>query len=213
MILTHQTIWAAIDGLALRYALSPSGLAKRAGLNSTTFNKSKRITTGGRERWPSTESIAKVLDATGAGFDDFIALMAEANPNQNIFSQPLPMTDMHAAASHQVVAEDGTLLDGDFDQINFPDVLDDQAFALEVVEDIYEPVYIAGDILVISPSSEIRRGDRIAVKLKTGHLFLRSVLKATARRVELAKIQNNALYQQVDRESIEWMARIVWAKQ
>ena len=58
-MLTHAQIWSAIDGLAKRYELSPSGLAKRAGLDPTTFNKSKRITPDGRARWPSTESVAK----------------------------------------------------------------------------------------------------------------------------------------------------------
>ena len=51
-----------------RAALQPSasGLAKRAGLDPTSFNKSKRVTGEGRPRWPSTESLAKVLEATGA---------------------------------------------------------------------------------------------------------------------------------------------------
>ena len=63
--LTHEQIWTALDRLAERSGLSPSGLAKRAGLDPTTFNKSKRITSDGRERWPSTESVAKALGATG----------------------------------------------------------------------------------------------------------------------------------------------------
>lgn len=68
--LTHTRVWTAIDALARRYSLSPSGLAKRAGLDPTSFNKSKRITGEGRPRWPTTESIAKVLQATGASFED-----------------------------------------------------------------------------------------------------------------------------------------------
>ena len=51
----------ALDRLAARAKLSPSGLAKRSGLDPTTFNKSKRITPDGRPRWPSTESVAKAL--------------------------------------------------------------------------------------------------------------------------------------------------------
>ena len=62
--LTHSQIWTALDRLAARAKLSPSGLAKRSGLDPTTFNKSKRITPDGRARWPSTESIAKALAAT-----------------------------------------------------------------------------------------------------------------------------------------------------
>ena len=77
-MLTHAQIWTAIDGLAKRSGLSPSGLAKRAGLDPTTFNKSKRITADGRARWPSTESVAKSLAATGASIDQFVALITEA---------------------------------------------------------------------------------------------------------------------------------------
>jgi phage repressor protein C with HTH and peptisase S24 domain len=56
-MLTHARVWAAIDSLAERYGLSPSGLAKRAGLDPTSFNKSKRRSADGRLRWPSTESL------------------------------------------------------------------------------------------------------------------------------------------------------------
>ena len=69
---SHDRIWSAIDALAERHQLSPSGLARRAGLDPTSFNKSKRHSADGRERWPSTESIAKVLDATGSTINQFM---------------------------------------------------------------------------------------------------------------------------------------------
>jgi len=73
--LTHEQIWSALDRLAARASLSPSGLARRAGLDPTTFNKSKRVTADGRERWPSTESVAKALAAADASIDTFVELM------------------------------------------------------------------------------------------------------------------------------------------
>ena len=76
-MLSHAQIWAALDRLAARAGLSPSGLAKKAGLDPTTFNKSKRITPDGRARWPSTESIAKSLAATGATLEQFVTLIAD----------------------------------------------------------------------------------------------------------------------------------------
>src|SRR6201986_3946044 len=72
---SHGQIWGAIDGLAERHDLTPSGLARRAGLDPTSFNKSKRLSVDGRLRWPSTESIAKVLDATGASMEEFLGFM------------------------------------------------------------------------------------------------------------------------------------------
>src|SRR6184192_1035451 len=76
-ILTHAQVWSALDRLAERAGMSPSGLAKRSGLDPTTFNKSKRITADGRERWPSTESVAKALAATNASIDTFVQLIGD----------------------------------------------------------------------------------------------------------------------------------------
>jgi len=72
---THSDIWRAIDRLAQGAGYSPSGLAKKAGLDPTTFNKSKRISADGKPRWPSTESIAKILAVTGAPMTDFFGMI------------------------------------------------------------------------------------------------------------------------------------------
>ena len=76
-MLTHAQVWAALDRMAERAGLSASGLAKKSGLDPTTFNKSKRITADGRERWPSTESIAKALAATNSSIDSFVQLIGD----------------------------------------------------------------------------------------------------------------------------------------
>src|SRR5438132_8194596 len=76
-LLTHDKVWIALDRLAARAGLSASGLARRAGLDPTTFNKSKRVTSDGRERWPSTESLAKALAATNASVDSFVQLIGD----------------------------------------------------------------------------------------------------------------------------------------
>ncbi|HKJ74523.1 MAG TPA: helix-turn-helix transcriptional regulator, partial [Alphaproteobacteria bacterium] len=73
-MLTHKAIWKAIDELAASHGLSTSGLARRGGLDPTAFNVSKRHSRDGKPRWPSSESIAKILDATGASIDDFARL-------------------------------------------------------------------------------------------------------------------------------------------
>ncbi|WP_322098918.1 hypothetical protein [Microvirga roseola] len=43
--------------------MTPSALARRAGCDATTFNPSKRTSPEGRDRWPSTETLAKILNA------------------------------------------------------------------------------------------------------------------------------------------------------
>ena len=73
---THKQVWAAIDTIADRYGFSASGLAKKAGLDPTSFNPSKRHGPDGRPRWPTTESISRVLDASGASVEEFMDLLS-----------------------------------------------------------------------------------------------------------------------------------------
>jgi phage repressor protein C with HTH and peptisase S24 domain len=71
----HGDLWHAIDLLAERSALSTSGLAREAGLDSTSLNKSKRMSPDGRERWPSTETLSKLLAAAEVDLLAFATLM------------------------------------------------------------------------------------------------------------------------------------------
>ena len=63
-MLTHAQIWSAIDRLAARAGLTASGLARRAGLDPTTFNKSKRDYRG----WARTLAVNRI-DRQGFGCD------------------------------------------------------------------------------------------------------------------------------------------------
>ena len=70
--MTHDDVWHAIEQFAHEHNMSCSGLAKCSGLDPTTFNKSKRWSKAGQPRWPSTNSISKILSSTGASLTDFI---------------------------------------------------------------------------------------------------------------------------------------------
>ena len=128
-MLTHAQIWSAIDGLAKRSGLSPSGLAKRAGLDPTTFNKSKRITADGRARWPSTESVAKSLAATGASIDQFVALISEAGQPM---AEAVPLLGFAEAGAGGYFDDGGFPVGKGGDEIAFPAVTDEHAYALEI---------------------------------------------------------------------------------
>src|ERR1700750_3063168 len=97
-MLTHPQIWRAIDALAARHGMSPSGLARLAGLDPTTFNKSKRGAANGKLRWPSTESLAKVLSATGASLDEFVALVSETG-QRTVRARMVPLIGMAQAGN------------------------------------------------------------------------------------------------------------------
>src|SRR5882672_9051460 len=88
-MLTHAQIWTALDRLAALAGLSPSGLAKKSGLDPTTFNKSNRITPNGHSRWPSTESVAKALAATETSMDTFVQLIEATGRSETRKSVPL----------------------------------------------------------------------------------------------------------------------------
>src|SRR5437868_7287910 len=107
--LTHAQIWSAIDALAARYDMSASGLAKAAGLDPTTFNKSKRGGANGKLRWPSTESVSKVLAATGASLDEFVALIGRDGSLRRTFSRAVPLIGLAQAGAN-----------GFFDDAGFP---------------------------------------------------------------------------------------------
>src|SRR3954447_12824564 len=163
-MLTHGKIWTAIDALARRYGLSSSGLARRAGLDATAFNRSKRVTAEGRPRWPTTESLAKVLGATGGSVEDFVALLDSETPTGRKLPQPIPLIGLTQAGGGGFFDDGGFPVGGGWDQIRFPRVDDDNAYALEVTGDSMEPLYRDGDILIVSPNSAPRKGDRVVVR-------------------------------------------------
>ncbi len=211
--LTHVKVWHAIDALARRYNLSVSGLAKRAGLDPTAFNKSKRVTGEGRPRWPTTESIAKVLEATGASFEDFTQLVTTAPRGARAMAQPIPLIGLTQAGGGGFFDDGGFPVDQGWDQIRFPRVDDENAYALEVSGDSMQPLYRDGDILIVSPNSAPRKGDRVVLRTTDGEVMAKILVRQTAKTVELASFNpgHDNLVFPVNR--IDWIARIVWASQ
>jgi len=210
-MLTHGQVWSAIDRLAARAGLSASGLAKRAGLDPTTFNKSKRITPQGRARWPSTESIAKALAATGTPFDAFVTLIEPGSTTGTV--KPVPLLGF-AEAGNGSHFNDGGLPSGTgWDAIPFPAVNDEHAYALEISGQAMEPAYRDGAIIVVSPSAPIRRGDRVVVRTKSGEVTAKELKRKTAKSVELKSLGAEQAEQTIAMPDVVWIARILWASQ
>lgn len=218
-MLSHDRVWAAIDALAERYSLSASGLAKRAGLDSTAFNKSKRLGADGRPRWPSTESLAKVMEATGASLDEFLALLDGR-------AQRMARTVRRAGAAARVpllgFAQAGA--GGFFDDAGFPagqgwEMVDvpagakDGSYALQVQGDSMLPLYRDGDVLIVEPSAGLRKGDRVVVKTIGGEVMAKVLVRRTAKVVELLSLNPDHPNREIAAAAIDWMARIVWASQ
>jgi len=208
-ILTHDQIWVALDRLAERAGLSPSGLAKRAGLDPTTFNRSKRVTADGRERWPSTESIAKALAATGDSLDTFAKLVGD-DPGDG---RSLPLLDFALAGASGAFDEQGHPSGKGWTETALPTDEDSHIFALEISGDALAPVYRSGDIILVSPRAPIRKGDRVVVKTKAGEVTIAKLKRRTARSLELQPLEAAQSERTIAANDVGWIARIVWTSQ
>ena len=210
-MLSHARIWAAIDRLAERYGLSASGLARKAGLDATSFNRSKRQGPEGRDRWPSTESVAKILAATGASLDEFMRLI---DPEDGSARTTVPLIGLAQAGAGRVFNEDGMPTGGPgWEEIAFPDLSNERVFALEVKGDSMRPLYREGDVIIVSRAATLRRGDRIVVRTTGGEVMAKELKRKTARTVELRSLNPDHPDRTVPVSEIDWMARIMWARQ
>lgn len=208
-VLTHAQVWTALDRLAERAGFSPSGLAKRSGLDPTTFNKSKRITGDGRERWPSTESVSKALAATNSSIETFVQLIGDGARG----SQSVPLLGFAQAGAGGHFDDSGFPAGKGWDEVALPSASDEHAYALEISGDSMKPTYRDGDVIVVSPGTPIRRGDRVVVKTSGGEVMVKELKRRTAKLLELASINPAHADRTLDADEVAWIARIVWASQ
>ncbi|MEM0900224.1 MAG: helix-turn-helix transcriptional regulator [Pseudomonadota bacterium] len=241
-MLSHERIWTAIDELAASQSLTPSGLAKRAGLDSTTFNKSKRVAADGRLRWPSTESLSKILQATNVSIEEFIAFVSPPSSTLNgltdrmalgttlhddtlqlaydlpaFSSSPVtvPLVGMAQAGAGGFFDDAGFPAGEGWDQISLPgsDGLGENAYALEISGDSMLPLYRAGDRIIVSPSATVRKGDRVVVKTRDGEVMAKILKRKTSIVIEVASLNPEHADREIPASDVEWIARIVWASQ
>ncbi|HVY88769.1 MAG TPA: helix-turn-helix transcriptional regulator [Hyphomonadaceae bacterium] len=203
----HADIWKALDKLAERHGLSASGLAKRAGLDPTAFNKSKRTGADGSARWLSTESLSKALDAVGASLEDFAAL---AGGRQG---QTAPLLGFAKAGSEGYFDDAGFPVGDGWEEVRFPGLGDETVYALEITGDSMEPVYRRGDRIVVAPGLAVRRGDRVVAKTIGGEVLAKVLGRQTERMVELLSLNPDYGPRELPRSELAWMARILWASQ
>lgn len=208
-ILTHAQVWTALDRLAERAGLSASGLAKRSGLDATTFNKSKRVTGDGRDRWPSTESVSKALAATNSSIETFVQLIGDGPRG----TQSVPMLGLAQAGNGGYFDDSGFPAGKGWDEVALPSSGDEHAYALEISGDSMKPAYRDGDIIIVSPGTAIRRGDRVVVKTSGGEIMVKELKRRTAKTLELQSLNPVHADRTLDADDVAWIARIVWASQ
>ncbi|KKB76891.1 DNA-binding protein [Devosia soli] len=214
-MLSHRSLWEGIDALAQRHGHSVSALAKIAGLDATAFNVSKRVSKDGRERWPSTESIAKVLEATGETMDSFLAggTFLQMGGNTNRGPQTVPLLGLAQAGVGGFFDSAGFPAGQGWDEVSLPSPDDPGLYALEIQGDSMLPLYREGDRVVVSPTEQVRRGDRVVVKTREGEVMAKILFRQSAKQIELHSL--NPAYEPriINTRDIEWIARIIWASQ
>ena len=220
-MLSHDRIWAALDALAKQNDLSVSGLARRAGLDATSFYKSKRVTGEGRPRWPSTESIAKALKSTGTGLSEFLALVEDGPMDisdiASGFNMPptrnVPLLGFAQAGVGGFFDDGGFPAGQGWDEVQFPAADHDNVYALEVSGNSMEPLYRDGDVIIVQPGANIRKRDRVVVKTKEGEVMAKELARKTGTLVELVSMNPEHADRVIPLKDVEWIARIVWASQ
>jgi phage repressor protein C with HTH and peptisase S24 domain len=203
----HKDIWRGIDQLAAHHGLAPSGLARRAGLDPTAFNPSKRESADGRPRWPSTESLARVLDVVCSGFDDFAA------PIDARQGAAAPLIGFAQAGRDGYFDDAGYPLGQGWEEVRFPGLGTETVYALEISGDSMEPAYRAGDRIIVAPGAEVKKGDRVVAKATGGEVMAKVLERKNSRTIALASLNPDYPTREFKPNEIAWIARILWASQ
>lgn len=224
-MLQHADVWRGIDRLAAKHGLSASGLARRAGLDPTAFNPSKRITREGRPRWPSTESVAKVLTVTGESFAGFVSLTGAPGSGEGATftggklagrgaaGKSIPVVALARLAKESCFDQNGHPSGNAWGRVNAPGIIDRSAFAIEINGHEFDPVYRDGDLIIASPEAEVRRGDRIVIGTASNDVLLRRIGRQEAEGLYLESPINASSGSFLKNSEIRWVARVIWASQ
>ncbi len=214
-MLSHENVWAAIDALARINGMSVSALARGAGLDPTAFNKSKRRSADGRPRWPSTESLSRVLEATGCTLGEFETLAAGGRNGAPgpTDARSVPLIGFAQAGDGGYFDDAGFPAGFGWDTVELPARASGQSYALKVQGDSMLPLYRDGDTLIVEPQASLRAGDRVVVRTCNGEIMAKILKRFGPDRVELLSLNPEHPDRAFDRSEIEWAARIVWASQ
>lgn len=204
----YKKVWDAVDKLAQLHGLSPSGLAKKAGLDATTFNKSKRTRNNGKQRWPSLDSINKILDACNISFEQFYKLI-----DDDLTLNPIGIPFInYSELETNATLKDSKLITDSWLKTQFPDVALN-LYAVNVDSSDFEPLYRKGNTLIVSQHPEIRKGDKVLVLLQKGSPLIKEFKHRTTATLVLGNLLTPEDEIQVNISDIKLINRIIWAEQ
>ena len=185
--------------------------------------------TGGRAGPPRNRS-HKVLAATGESLADFVgaapAGIAQEKSGDAASGavwriaegllparRPVPLLGFAQAGAGGFFDDGGFPAGQGWDEVPLPGLEDEGAYALEVSGESMLPLYRDGDIIIVSPASQVRPGDRVVVKTNAGEVMAKTLKRRRADRLELSSLNPEHAERVVPIADIAWVARILWASQ
>jgi len=203
-MLSHKKIWSAIDKIAKEASLTPSGLAKKAGLDPTSFNKSKRIGKGGKLRWPSTESLYKILKVLNKDLSYFSSLVEPES-----FSEVAIIGSVNNDSLG--FAEDSNQAE----KLAFPRALGNDDIAIKIKGYSLEPIYRNNDILIASKKDNcFSEYDRVIIQTKEKDILIKEFSKKDKEFIVVREIDPEKKgITQISLSDISWIGKITWVKQ
>jgi phage repressor protein C with HTH and peptisase S24 domain len=132
---------------------------------------------------------------------------------QEASSPTVPLLGLAQAGSGGFFDSAGFPAGQGWDEIALPSSGEAGIYALEVQGDSMEPLYREGDRIVVSPTEQVRRGDRVVVRTRDGEVMAKILARQTAKQIELHSLNPAYEPRLIDMGDVEWIARIIWASQ
>ena len=205
-MLTHPQLWRAIDAIAARRNVSLSTLAQSAHLDRTVLDPSKRVSRNGHERWPSTETLWKLLAGADVTLSEFGELLGDTPASRSV-----PLLGLAQAGERGFFDDAGYPIGEGWDALEVPGV--DGVYALEVTDASLLPVYRQGERLLIEPVAEPRRGDRVVVSRRDGVVTAGEAISVSVTRLAVQPLDPHQASMTLKRAEITRVGRIVWVSQ
>ena len=153
-----------------------------------------------------------MLTATHTTSGAFVKLLVQegAPPEPQ---RPMPLMPLARLTEDGIFTEEGYPVGDGWDELDFPEIDDQHAFAFEIDEaDGHAPFYRDGDVMVVSPAAVVRRGDRVVARVD-GVVLACTLRRRTNRTVEFGPLGPEGDVKTYDTHDIAWMSRILWASQ
>ena len=140
-------------------------------------------------------------------------ISASSSTSSNGAAQAIPLIGFAEAGASGYFDDAGFPVGKGWDEIAFPGVTDERAYALEISGDAMLPTYRDGDVIIVSPAAPVRRGDRVVVKTASGEIMVKELKRQTAKQIELKSLTADHPERTLTLEDVVWLARVVWASQ